>query len=169
MGSIYRSATLLFLSVSLIACNSLAVKQSAYPYIPNTAYKLKSNQAVVILGDTTEYRWIEMTARSKQYDMQKVSEDVVAVPVELGSVFEINQLKEVTFNNYSYRYVKFKKPVKLAINKPGIYYYGTLRSAYSAAKKSIVLGYVPDNSKKFLAAARKKYTSIFKQLSPVNF
>lgn len=83
--------------------------------------------------------------------------DVMAYPVRVGSTFKINTLmtgdgRAAGFNGH-----------ELNIDKPGVYYYATIRGTQAGAS----IGPMPSDDS--LRQARMKYFDMLKDLPPANF
>jgi hypothetical protein len=154
---------------ALSGCSSLpGFESTLYPIAPKTPYQKKPNQAVVILGDTTSYRWLEIYSKNVRYDMKDVSEYVVMLPVDVGTAFSVVALNGEYRNKFGRN--DDKEGHKLLITKPGIYYFGTLQTKYVGDNMNqIRLYYDPKPDPKYIKMARERYPSVFSALEPVNF
>lgn len=163
------SLLIALLYTALPGCSSLpAFESTLYPIAPKTPYHKQPNQAVVILGDTTRYRWLEIYSKKVRYNMKDVSEYAVMLPVEVGTSFSVVAL------NGEYRNIfgrsDNKEGHKLLITKPGIYYFGTLETRYVGDNMNqLRLYYDPKPDPKYIKIARERYPSVFNALKPVNF
>lgn len=148
--------------------NALAgkLKPIALAIKPNSNMPNMKNKALVIIGDNTNYRWMNITTNENRFDMANISDYTVMLPVTINTTFSITGLSEAYKKS-----VSFSEPLKLKIEKPGIYYYGTLNANYKKNNDhtEIFLGYSPEPNQKHIANAKKRYPGAFKLFKPINF
>jgi hypothetical protein len=124
-------------------------------------YAKNDSEALVLIGTVSEADRIVIDA-GKPFVIREITlrdlkkgTDVFAIRADVGSEFGVYKV-------YAKGSYVFHNRRTIKIEKPGIYYYGTLLTRAGAA-----LNYKPNPEA--IVLARNKYKNAFDQLQPVNF
>jgi hypothetical protein len=141
-----------------------------YPTPLTPTQKVASNQAIILVGSSgpggVSYVQFLHSGMPAINVRQPFSSEILAVPMTVG----IKQLKVHVYTatgqgsgyigsmSFGYNTVK---SVPVDIDRPGIYYLGTIQPAHRQV--------VPDPDSAQLSQLREKYKASFEGLEPVNF
>lgn len=135
----------------------------------NNPYFYQPNVAVILIGSVGEAKLSAIKAETKDElqnfevspDLSKLI-DVYAWKMKVGESFQLSGVKMSRLSHAEITQ-KFRKSHILAINKEGIYYYGTLLNK----NENILL--IKKSLPEIIKRANKKYPYTFNILKPINF